>query len=67
MKGSKKAKQELFTKRKNGERETKRVLDNLRQLKLQEMFTTVAIASCVIATRDSLFYKMFSPLFWFEQ
>ena len=67
LKASKKAKQELFTKRKNGERETKRVLDNLRKLKLQEIFTTVAIASCVIATRDSLFCKMFSPLFWFEQ
>ena len=67
VKASKKAKQELFTKRKNGERETKRVLDNLRKLKLQEIFTTLAIASCVIATRDSLFCKMFSPLFWFEQ
>ena len=67
MKASKKAKQELFTKRKNGERETKRVLNNLRKLKLQEIFTTVAIASCVVATRDSLFCKMFSPLFWFEQ
>ena len=67
MKASKKAKQELFTKRKNGERETKRVLNNLRKLKLQEIFTTVAIASCVIATRDSLFCKMFPSLFWFEQ
>ena len=67
VKASKKVKQELFTKRKIEERETKRVLDNLRKLKLQEIFTTVAIASCVIATRDSLFCKMFSPLFWFEQ
>ena len=67
VKASKKAKQELFTKRKNEERETKRVLDSLRKLKLQEIFTTVVIASCVIATRDSLFCKMFSPLFWFEQ
>ena len=67
VKASKKDKQELFTKRKNEERETKRVLDNLRKLKLQEIFTTVAIASCVVATRDSLFCKMFSPLFWFEQ
>ena len=67
VKASKKAKQELFTKRENEERETKRVLDNLRKLKLQEIFTTVAIASCVIASRDSLFCKMFSPLFWFEQ
>ena len=62
-----KKEQELFTKRKIEERETKRVLDNLRKLKLQEIFTTVAIASCVVATRDSLFCKMFSPLFWFEQ
>ena len=30
LKASKKAKQELFTNRKNRERETKRVLDNLR-------------------------------------
>ena len=67
VKASKKVKQELFTKRKIEERETKRVLDNLRKLKLQEIFTTVAIASCVVATRDSLFCKMFSPLFWFEQ
>ena len=67
VKASKKAKQELFTKRHNEEREKKRVLDNLRKLKLQEIFTTLAIASCVIATRDSLFCKMFSPLFWFEQ
>ena len=67
VKASKKAKQELFTKRKNGERETNRAVDNLRKLKLQEIFTTVAIASSVIARGDSLFCKMFSPLFWFEQ
>ena len=67
VKASKKVKQDLFTKRKIEERETKRVLDYLRKLKLQEIFTTVAIASCVIATRDSLFCKMFSPLFCFEQ
>ena len=35
--------------KKNGETETKRVLDNLRTPKLQEMFTTVAIGwACVI-------------------
>ena len=34
--------------------------------KLQENFTVVAIM-CVIAIRDSLFCKMFTPLFFFEQ
>ena len=63
LKASKKAKQELFTRRKNGERKTKRVLDNLRKLKLQKMFTKVATASCVIATRDSLFCKCFRHYF----
>ena len=40
--------------------------DNLRIPKLQENFTT-QLSSWIIATRDSLFYKMFSPLFCFEQ
>ena len=39
----KKVQRELFTKKKNGETETKRAHDNLRISKLQEMFTTVAI------------------------
>ena len=43
MKSSKKAEQELFTKKKNGEPETKRTLAYLRMPKLQEIFTTVAI------------------------
>ena len=43
VKSSKKAEQELFTKKKNGEPETKRALAYLRMPKLQEIFTTVAI------------------------
>ena len=39
----KKVQWELFTKKKNGETETKRAHDNLRISKLQEIFTTVAI------------------------
>ena len=39
--------------------------DNLRMPKLQENFTT-QLSSWIIAMRDSLFYKMFSPLFCFE-
>ena len=52
--------QELFKKTKKGEREAKRVLDNLRMPYQQ-------LRSCVIATRDLLFCKMFSPLVCFEQ
>ena len=40
--------------------------DKLRMPKLQENFTT-QLSSWIIAMRDSLFYKMFSPLFCFEQ
>ena len=36
-------KQEQFTKKKNGEIETKRALENLRMPKVQEIFKTVAI------------------------
>ena len=57
--------QKLFTKKKNGETRIKRALDYLRIPKLQEIFTIVA--KCVIATGDSLFCKMFSPLFCMEQ
>ena len=39
----KKVKQELITKKKSGETETKRALENLRMPKVQEIFTTVAI------------------------
>ena len=40
----KNVKQELFTKKKNGETKTKRALEYLRMSKVQEFFTTVAIA-----------------------
>ena len=40
----KKVQRELFTKKKNGETETKRAHDNLRISKLQEIFTTVLVA-----------------------
>ena len=63
VKASKKDKQELFTKRKNEERETKRVLDNLRKLKLQEVFTTVAIAQFVIVRETRCFAKCFRHYF----
>ena len=43
MKASRNVQQELFTKKKNGETETKRALDYLGMPKLQEIFTTVAI------------------------
>ena len=39
----KKVKQDQFTKKKNGETETKRALDNLRMPKVQEIFTAVAV------------------------
>ena len=42
----------------------KKTLYNLRMPKLQEIFTAVAI---VLSLRDSLFCKMFSPLFCVEQ
>ena len=43
MKASKKTYQELFTNKKNGQKERKRALYNLRIPKLQEIFITVAI------------------------
>ena len=43
MKASTKTLQELFTKKRNGEKERKRALYNLRMPKLHEIFTTVAI------------------------
>ena len=43
MKSSKKAQQELFTRKKNGEMGTKRALDYFRMLKLQEIFTAADI------------------------
>ena len=55
--------QELFTKKKNGETETKELLPTCLNYKKSSQ----QLPSCVIATRDSLFCKMFSPLFCFEQ
>ena len=44
MKARKKNYQELFTKKKNGEMEAKRVLDHVENVyKLQEIFTTVKL------------------------
>ena len=48
-------------KEENGETETKKAIDYLTMPKLQQL------PSCVFATRDSLFCKMFSLLFFFEQ
>ena len=39
----KNVKQELFTKKKNGETKTKRALEYFRMSEVQEIFTTVAI------------------------
>ena len=39
----KNVKQELFTKKKNGDTKTKRALEYFRMSKVQEIFTTVAI------------------------
>ena len=50
--------------KKNGEKETKRALYNLRMPKLKRNLHN----SCLrVSLRDSLFCKMFSPLFCFEQ
>ena len=43
MKASKKVKQKLFTKKKNGEMAAKIAFDDLRMSKLHEIFTAVAI------------------------
>ena len=43
MKASEKVWQELFTKKKNGEKETKKAIDYLTMPKRQEIFTKVAI------------------------
>ena len=60
-KALRKVKQEIVTTKQMKKQETKRVLDNLRMPKQQEIFTTVAIAfhHCIIATRDSQFWKIF--------
>ena len=51
VKALKKVKQELVTTKIMKKQETKRVLDNLKMPKQQEIFTTVAIVfhSCIIA------------------
>ena len=43
--------QELFTKKQNGETETKKAIDYLTMPKLQEIFTTVTI--CLLYTSDA--------------
>ena len=60
------------TKKKNGKTETKRVLDILRMPKLMSVnckktSQQLPSRSCVITTKDSLFFKMFPLLFCFEQ
>ena len=53
-----------YKEKKNGEKETKRALYNLRMPKLKRNLHN----SCLrVSLRDSLFCKMFSLLFCFEQ
>ena len=52
-------------KKKNGETETKRVLDNLRMPKVQEIFTTVSVV-CHRYERLAVL-QMFSPSFCLER
>ena len=54
-----------MTKKKNGETETKRVLDNLRMPKVQEIFTTVSVV-CHRYERLTVL-PMFSPSFCLER
>ena len=54
-----------MTKKKNGEMETKRVLDNLRMPKVQEIFTTVSVV-CHRYERLTVL-PMFSPSFCLER
>ena len=55
-----------FTKKKSGETETKRAFD-LSWECLNHKQSLQQLPSCVISTRHSLFFKMFLPLFCFEQ
>ena len=48
-----------MTKKKNGETETKRVLDNLRMPKVQEIFTTVSVV-CHRYERLTCFANVFA-------
>ena len=54
-----------MTKKKNGETETKRVLDNLRMPKVQEILTTVSVV-CRRYERLPVL-QMFSPSFCLER
>ena len=65
VKSSKKVQQELFSRKKKGEKEAKSGLDYFWMLKLQEIFKTAAI---VFHRYERLtVFKMSSPLFCFEQ
>ena len=55
---------ELFTKQKNGEKESKRALYNLRTPKLQEIFTTVAIVCHRYERLAVLLYVFAIILLW---
>ena len=60
--------QELFTKKKNGEMEAKRVLDHVENVyKLQEIFTTVIVIIVSSLQETCCFEKCFRTLFCFEQ
>ena len=56
----------VITKKKNGETETKKALDYLT-MPWNYKKSSQQLPSCVIATRASLFCKIFSPLISFEQ
>ena len=59
MKASEKVYQELFTKKKIGETETKKAIDYLIMPKLQEIFTTVAIV-CLRYERLAVLQNVFA-------
>ena len=59
MKASEKVWQELFTKKKNGEMETKKAIDYLTMPKLQEIFTSVAIV-CLRYERLAVLQNVFA-------
>ena len=59
MEASEKVKQELFTKKKNGETETKKAVDYLTMPKLQEIFTLVAIV-CLRYERLAVLQNVFA-------
>ena len=63
VKATKTVQQELFTSKKSGETEEKRIPDHLKMSKLKEILTTVAIVSYRYEKLAVL--KMFSRLFCF--